>query len=78
MPLSDEEDLLEVDGLVEGVKNMVVGSRPRLKVKVKLNHSIFKVKQKNQNMRTFLPLRSAGKTNKELIEVFGGRPWLED
>ena len=78
MPLSDEEDLLEVDGLVEGVKNMVVGSRPRLKVKVKLNHSIFKVKQKNQNMRTFLPLQSAGKTNKELSEVFGGRPWLED
>ena len=76
MAVSDEEDLLEVDGLVEGVKNMVVGSR--LKVKVKLNHSIFKVKQKNQNMRTFLPLRSAGKTNKELIEVFGGRPWLED
>ena len=61
---------------MEGVKNMVVGSR--LKVKVKLNHSIFKLKQKNQNMRTFLPLRSAGKTNKELSEVFGGRPWLED
>ena len=61
---------------MEGVKNMVVGSR--LKVKVKLNHSIFKVKQKNQNMRTFLPLRSAGKTKKELSEVFGGRPWLED
>ena len=63
---------------MEGVKNMVVGTRPRLKVKVKLNHSIFKLKQKNQNMRTFLPLRSAGKTNKELIEVFGERPWLED
>ena len=53
MPLSDEEDLLEVDGLVEGVKNMVVGSRTRLKVKVKLN---LKLKQKKQNMRTFLPL----------------------
>ena len=61
---------------MEGVKNMVVGSR--LKVKVKLNHSIFKVKQKKQNMRMFLPLRSGGNTNKELFEVFGRRPWLED
>ena len=61
---------------MEGVKNMVVGSR--LKVKVKLNHSIFKVKQKKQNMRTFPPLRSGGNTNKELFEVFGRRPWLED
>ena len=75
MPLSDEEDLLEVDGLVEGVKKMVVGSRTRLKVKVKLN---LKVKQKKQNMRTFLPLRSAGKNKNELIEVFGRRPWVED
>ena len=75
MPLSDEEDLLEVDGLVEGVKNMVVGSRTRLKVKVKLN---LKVKQKKQNMRTLLPLRSAGKNKNELSEVFGGRPWVED
>ena len=61
---------------MEGVKNMVVGSR--LKVKVKLNHSIFKVKQNKENMRTFPPLRSGGNTNKELFEVFGGRPWLED
>ena len=75
MPLSDEEDLLEVDGLVEGVKKMVVGSRTRLKVKVKLK---LKLKQKKQNMRTFLPLRSEGKTKKELSEVFGGRLWLED
>ena len=61
---------------MEGVKKMVVGSR--MKVKVKLNHSIFKVKQKKQNMRTSPPLQSGGNTKKELLEVFGGRPWVED
>ena len=69
MPLSDEEDLLELDGLVEGVKKMVVGPRMRLKVKLKQN---------KQNMRKYLPLQCEGKTKKGLREGCGRRPWLED
>ena len=71
MAVSDEEDLLQLDGLVEGVKKMVV--RPRMRLKVKL-----KLKQNKQNMRTYLPLRCEGKTKKGLREGCCGRPWLED
>ena len=75
MAVSDEEDLLQLDGLVEGVKKMVVGPRMRLKVKLKLK---LKLKQNKQNMRKYLPLRCEGKTKKGLREACCGRPWLED
>ena len=46
MDVSDEEYLHQVDGLVEGVKKMVVGPRLRLKLKLKLK---LKNKQKLRN-----------------------------
>ena len=67
MAVSDEEGLLELDGLVEGVKKMVVGPRMRLGLK-----------KKNQKMRKYLPLRCKGETKKGLREDCCGRPWLED
>ena len=67
MDVSDEEYLHQVDGLVEGVKKMVVGPRMRLGLK-----------KNNQKMRKYLPLRWEGETKKGLREACCGRPWLED
>ena len=64
MAVSDEEFLLQLDGLVEGVKKMVVGPRMRLGLK-----------KKNQKMRKYLPLRWEGETKKGLREACCRRPW---
>ena len=72
MDVSDEEYLHQVDGLVEGVKKMVVGPRLRLKLKLKL-----KLKKNKQKMRKYLPLRCEGETKKGVREACCRRPWLE-